>query len=212
MTKHSLALVSVFFLGLGLAACDEDQGEETTDENGSVDESEEQNDETDNEDPDDEELEEPADEDVDEPEGGDAGSRDNPLALGETFEGDEWTVTINDVEFDADDAVAAENEFNDPAPDGFSYALIDASVTYTGEDSEMVMMGTEIAFVANSGETLQAWDSIAIAPNELDSSAELYQGGSAEGNVAIALPDGDDGLIRVRTGFLDQQEAFFETE
>ena len=74
------------------------------------------------------------------------------------------------------------------------------------------MIGTEISYVTDSGETLQAWDSLAIAPNELDSGSELYNGGTVEGNIAIAVPDETDGLIRVRTGFINYQEAFFETE
>lgn len=143
---------------------------------------------------------------------GEAGSRENPLQLGETVASEDWAVTINSVTFDADDQVAAENQFNDPAPEEHSYALVHSDATYTGEDSDMVMMGVEIAYVADSGETINAWDSMAIAPDELDSAAELYNGGSASGNVALAVPEDGDGLIRVRLGFLDQEEAFFTTQ
>ncbi len=48
---------------------------------------------------------------------GDAGTRENPLSLGETVSGNDWELTVNDVTFNADDQVAAENEFNDPAPE-----------------------------------------------------------------------------------------------
>lgn len=159
---------------------------------------------------------EPAAEAGDEPdqaeERADAGTRDDPLPLGETVASDDWAVTINSVTPHADDLVAAENQFNDPAPEGHSYALVGAEATYQGEESDMVMMGVEIAYVTDSGETINAWDSMAVAPDELDSAAELYNGGSASGNVALAVPEEGDGLIRVRLGFLDQEEAFFTTQ
>lgn len=143
---------------------------------------------------------------------GDAGTRENPLSLGETVSGNDWELTVNDVTFNADDQVAAENEFNDPAPEGASYVLIHVEASYTGADSEMPMIGTEVAWVTESGETIQAFDSMAIAPEEFDSATELYDGGTEAGNIAIAVPDDDEGLVRVRLGLFDQEEAFFSPE
>lgn len=143
---------------------------------------------------------------------GDAGTRENPLSLGETVSGNDWELTVNDVTFNADDQVAAENQFNDPAPEGASYVLIHVEASYTGADSEMPMIGTEVAWVTESGETIQAFDSMAIAPEEFDSATELYDGGTEAGNIAIAVPDDDEGLVRVRLGLFDQEEAFFSPE
>lgn len=143
---------------------------------------------------------------------GDAGTRENPLSLGETVSGNDWELTVNDVTFNADDQVAAANEFNDPAPEGASYVLIHVEASYTGADSEMPMIGTEVAWVTESGETIQAFDSMAIAPEEFDSATELYDGGTEAGNIAIAVPDDDEGLVRVRLGLFDQEEAFFSPE
>lgn len=143
---------------------------------------------------------------------GDAGTRENALSLGETVSGNDWELTVNDVTFNADDQVAAENQFNDPAPEGASYVLIHVEASYTGADSEMPMIGTEVAWVTESGETIQAFDSMAIAPEEFDSATELYDGGTEAGNIAIAVPDDDEGLVRVRLGLFDQEEAFFSPE
>ncbi|GAA3285150.1 DUF4190 domain-containing protein [Nesterenkonia halobia] len=143
---------------------------------------------------------------------GDAGSRENPLALGETASAGDWEITINDVIFDADEQIAAENQFNEEAPEGSSYALIDTTVTYTGDESESIVMGVSVDYVADSGETLSWTDSMATAPNELDISQELYNGGSAQGNVVIAVPDEGDGLVRARIGMIDTTDVFFETE
>lgn len=143
---------------------------------------------------------------------GDAGSRENPLNPGESIVSDEWELTINDVTFDADDAVAAENQFNDPADEGDSYILINVEATYTGDDSGIPATDTEVAWVTESGETVQAFDTLAVAPDEFDSMTELYNGGSEAGNIAIAVPSDYDGLIRARLGLFDVEEAFFSAE
>ncbi|ROR72051.1 hypothetical protein [Bogoriella caseilytica] len=163
----------------------------------------------------DEAAEEAADETADGPDGeaevepaGERGSRANPLALGESIEGSDWVVIINEVQFGADEQVAAENQFNEPPPEGHSFVLIDVSATYTGTDSEMPMLGTDIAWVTSSGETLGSSDAFAVAPDAFDTTRELYEGGSETGNLVIAVPEDDEGLIRVRLGMFEREEAF----
>lgn len=140
------------------------------------------------------------------------GTRDNPLSLGKTAENADWSVTVNSVTLNADEEVMAENEFNDPAPEGSSYALINADVTYNGEESEMLMMGVDISYVSEGGETYNAGDSIAVTPEPLDLAAELYNGGTESGNVAVAVPDDGEGVVRVRLGLFDTEDAFFAVD
>lgn len=142
----------------------------------------------------------------------DAGTRDNPAPIGETFESGDWAVTINDVTLNADEEIASANEFNEPAAEGSSYALVNATVVYNGEDSDMIMMGTDIAYVTSSGETVSTWDSIVVAPEPLDGTQELYNGGTETGNVVIAVPDEGEGAIRVRLGLFDTDDAFFSMQ
>lgn len=189
---------------MGLTACDEDTAE-TESEDASADTAETET--VEDSDEATEVSEEPAEEE-DEP-SGDAGNRDNPLALGDTLEGAEWTVTLNSADLGADDEVQAENEFNEPAEEGLSFALFNVDVTYTGEDSEMIALGVGFAFVSTSGETYNDYDASAVAPNALDEMSELYTGGSESGNVVTAIPEDADGLVRISTGFIDEQEAFF---
>lgn len=153
------------------------------------------------------EREEPEDEGAD----GDEGTRENPLALGETVTADEWEVTINSVTPNADDEIAAENEFNDPAPEGMSYTLVDMSARYLGNDSDSPMMGVELAYVSGTGETTASYDHSVVTPDAFDDFAELYNGGTESGNVALAVPtDDDEGTLRVRLGFLDSHDFFFD--
>lgn len=145
------------------------------------------------------EAEEPQGEVSDDPTVAEAGSRSNPLALGETVSSRDWEVTVNSVTPDAGAQIASENQFNDPAPEGATYALINVSITYSGDDSRTPLFGTDIAYVSGTGETISAFDQIVVAPDELDSMRELYNGGTEQGNVAIAVPDDDDGgVVRVR--------------
>lgn len=138
-----------------------------------------------------------------------AGTRDNPLPLGETFEHADWSVTVNSFTGNADAQVAAENQFNDPAREGSMYALINADATSHGEESEMVMMGVSIDFATSSGETIGSADSMAVAPDGLDLSAELFEGGTESGNVILAVPEEAEGPLRVSLGMFDQEDAFF---
>ncbi|GAA3060429.1 MULTISPECIES: hypothetical protein [Actinomycetes] len=183
---------------------DEDLDEDAEGEDAEGEDEEEDSEAEADEDPDDE----PESDGGAEPDGP-AGSRDDPFSVGDSFGYGDWEVTINGVTPEADDLIAAENQFNDPAPEGTSYLLIDASVTYEGADSEMIMMGVDFAYVSDSGETYSSYDTIAIPPDELDTWQELYTGGTAEGNIAIAVPDDGQGLIRARVGFFDTQDGFF---
>lgn len=142
---------------------------------------------------------------------GDEGSRSNPLPLGETVSNGTWEVTLNDVTLNADDQVAAENEFNETAPEGHHYALVNISVTYLGDDSEVPALDVDVAHVSGSGETSAWHDTVVVTPDEFDMASELYEGGTEEGNIALAVPqDDDEGAFRVRLGVLSTEDYFYE--
>ncbi len=150
-------------------------------------------------------------EEADEPEqqaGGTAGTREDPLPLGTPIEGEDWVVTVNEVTPDATDAVMAANQFNDAPAEGTQYLLADVTVEYTGDESEMIMLGTGFAFVTATGETIDAGDAFAVGPEELDTAQELYNGGTAQGNVVLQVPEGADGLLRVTTGMFGGEKTF----
>jgi energy-coupling factor transporter transmembrane protein EcfT len=127
------------------------------------------------------------------------GSRDNPVPLGSVISGDDFDVTINSVQLDATDAVMAPDLYNEPAPEGFTYALINATITYTGAESDWAM-AVNIDYVASTGEVLDATDVFASPPEPRLGHDELYTGGTTSGNTVIAVPTGDTGLLRVRPG------------
>lgn len=148
---------------------------------------------------------------ADEPEqqaGGTAGAREDPLPLGTPIEGGDWVVTVNEVTPDATDAVMAANQFNDAPAEGTQYLLADVTVEYTGDESEMIMLGTGFAFVTATGETIDTGDAFVVGPDELDTAQELYNGGTAQGNVVLQVPEGADGLLRVTTGMFGGEKTF----
>lgn len=82
----------------------------------------------------------------------------------------EWEVTILGVTTDADDEIADENPYNDPAAEGMGYMMMDLGATYLGDDSDSPMTGVELAYVTSTGETIASYDYSAVTPDAFESS------------------------------------------
>jgi hypothetical protein len=131
-----------------------------------------------------------------------AGSRDNPLPIGSTISGPEFDVTVNSVTLGANEEVLAANMFNEAPPEGSSYAVVNLTLTYKGNESGLVAE-VSVAYVTSTGEVDTDFDHFAVAPEPaLNSLGELYKGGTASGNTVVVVPDGDSGTIRIRPGML----------
>lgn len=127
------------------------------------------------------------------------GTRENPYPLGSQISTDDWTVVVNSHTADGSAAVA-ETGFNDPAPAGSHYEIVNYTVTYTGEESSYAAMVT-VALVTSTGNVVNSYDSIAILSDGFGLD-ELYNGASATGSQAFLVPDGETALIRVSPGIL----------
>lgn len=137
------------------------------------------------------------------------GTRENPFPLGTLISSADWDVVINSVNLSADAEVAAANMFNDPAPEGSQYAVVNLTVTYKGADSSYPAF-VNIDYVTATGEVISTWDSFAVAPEPTFGGGELYAGGTATGNLAFAIPSSADGVLRVKAGIL-ADEVFVAT-
>lgn len=135
------------------------------------------------------------------------GTRANPAALGDTLSTDDWDIVVTSFTRNATAEVMAENPFNDAPPAGSQYALVTLTVTYTGNESGLADF-ISAAWVTESGNVITSYDNLAVAPDSLG--GELYTGATASGNIVIAVPDGDSGLLRVDPGFID--EVFVKVE
>lgn len=130
-----------------------------------------------------------------------AGTRDNPLTLGTAVANDDWEVVVNSVTLGATDAVMAANQFNEAPGDGEEYILVNVTAKNLNEDAQMAAM-VRVAYVTADGVTIDGTDSLAVAPDALDTLTELYKDASVTGNIAFAVPSASaaDGTIVVTPG------------
>ncbi|GAA1846206.1 hypothetical protein ACFQZV_09565 [Microbacterium koreense] len=130
-----------------------------------------------------------------------AGTRENPLPLGTSFSSDEWEVVVNSVTLGAEDEVMAANQFNEAPEPGHEYILVNYSITYVGDDAEggvPAMVGLE--YVTAGGNTIASYDTMAVAPDAIDTLSTLYEGASISGNTVIAVPSPADGVLAISPG------------
>lgn len=128
------------------------------------------------------------------------GTRENPYPLASQISTGDWTVVVNSHTADGAAAVADGNMFNEAAPAGSHYELVNYTITYTGDESGMAME-VSVALVTSAGNVVNSYDSMTVLADELGLD-ELYNGASATGSEAFLIPDGETALIRVRPGML----------
>ena len=132
-------------------------------------------------------------------------TRENPYPLRTEISSKDWKVVINSVTFDANAAVAAANQFNDPPADGKEYVLINYTATYIGNDpAGDTPAFVTIDFVTADGVTIDGADSIAVAPDAIDPLTTLYNGARVSGNVVRAVPSANaqNGVLAVSPGLV----------
>ncbi|WP_143275785.1 hypothetical protein [Brevibacterium yomogidense] len=140
-----------------------------------------------------------------------AGSRENPSALGSTVTGDEWEITVVDFNAEADEEVLAGYDFNEPAAEGSKYVVAEVDVTYIGEGSSDPFL-LDISYLTDSGNVVESYDTMAIAPEPtLNEIGEMYTGASGTGNVVFEVPADDEGLLRVAPGMI-ADDVFISTK
>lgn len=140
------------------------------------------------------------------------GTRDNPAQLGSTISGKNWDITIDSFDANATENVLAENPMNEEPDAENTYAVAEATVTYTGDDSADPMMDMQFAYVTEKGTTVNASDSMAVGPSpDLGEVGDLYEEASETANVTLEIPADDDGLLRVTPGMMSD-EVFVSTD
>ena len=134
-----------------------------------------------------------------------AGTREDPYPIGSTVASDEWSIVINSVTLAANDAVAAANQFNEPPADGSEYILVNYSATYVGDnpDGEMAAF-VSVEYVTSDGTTVNGIETLAVAPDAIDTFSTLYTGGTVTGNAAFAVPSATagEGVLAIRPGMI----------
>jgi hypothetical protein len=138
------------------------------------------------------------------------GTRVNPVPLGDSAamtvdsfgdaDGSVWTVVVDEPWIDYTDAVAAENQFNDPPPEGSIYFAVPISATLQTASKEPLSTLFNIEFEFFGPSTLsiigsnldnlgEVW--CGVTPDEFPSAQEVFVGGTVSGVICFAVPDED---------------------
>lgn len=147
---------------------------------------------------------------TDEP-GGDPGSRDDPLSVGDTGTLSEWDVTVDEINLDATREMLDANQFNDEPTNG-NYGLVTLTATYTGEEEGDAgfMLGTTL-----SGADRRQYadtDCLATEPNSMFDQPTVENGGTVTGQFCLDFPDaalGDGAVLFVEETFSFTDERVF---
>ena len=134
-------------------------------------------------------------------------TRENPLPLGTTISSDEWDVTVNSIDLNATDALMAENPFNEAPAAGQVYVMANVTAKYKGDDPQGSTPFVSIAFVTPQGNEVNAYDTIAVAPEEFDNLSTLYKDASTTGNIPFLVDEASasEGVLAVEPDVFSQK-------
>lgn len=117
------------------------------------------------------------------------GSELAPLPLGASAEIGPWTVTVSDVDLNADDAIIAANPYTDPLPPREGrYVLVWLEATYNGEGVSSASMDLRVAIAGSDNRHYIDYDCDANPPNGIWTEPDLSSGGTAAGSACVTMP------------------------
>jgi hypothetical protein len=132
-----------------------------------------------------------------------------PIAIGTSADiGAGWQLTVTGPASDITDTVQAENQFNDPPPDGFRFVGVPVAYTYGGAGSASAFAVT--ANAVGSG-NLSLQNNCGVIPGEFDLSADVFAGGSVSGTVCFIAPADSPTFVLYATADFGVGNAMFAT-
>ena len=139
--------------------------------------------------------------------GGDfSAARLAPTPKGEVADlGEGWTIKVLGFTPDASEIIASAADWNDPAPVGRTYSLVDVAVTYDGTEEPASLLSLSFFVVGNSNVAVHRNCNVSEIPNQLDKWGELYPGAAVSGQLCFAVPAGDldSAVFYARATFFD---------
>ena len=132
------------------------------------------------------------------------GSQSSPLKVGDQVtlknadDGD-IDVTVNSVDLDPWSKILKANQFNKPAPVGLHYVMVNITATYHAGAKKQVLDGllfaTDFSVFGVSNKEHTIGESFVVAPQPLDMSADLLDGGKASGNLVFVVEDNSPSVL-----------------
>lgn len=119
-------------------------------------------------------------------------SRDNPAqpvtdAVAISTNGGTMSVTLGNVNWDANAAIAEANMFNEEAPEGQVYIVVPVTIQYTGPETITPWLELSVAYVAEDGRSYN--EASVVVGTDLMNVGDLYDGGTAEGEIPFLIPE-----------------------
>ena len=127
-----------------------------------------------------------------------------------------WTSTVG-APADITAAVLAENQFNDPPPDGTIFAAFDLAMTLDSADVEPLAPAFNVSFQIIGGATAAVYDETSfgfgcgVTANDFGDFDEVFIGGTLTGSVCVPIPTEDltHPNTRVALKFADDSRVYF---
>ena len=143
------------------------------------------------------------------------GTRAQPIPVGTPATVGDWMIVFDPTVPDAGEVIAAENQFNDPAPAGKQFVMATVHATYNGAGSKAAWLELRIQFVGVGGNTFGSSpaDYCGTIPDALNDAGEVFAGATASGNecAAVASDQVAGGSWAVVAGF-GSDPVFFATQ
>lgn len=124
-------------------------------------------------------------------------SRANPLPFGELHATGDWDLQVIEVVRGqaALDMVMAENQFNEPPPEGYEYVLANLFARYTGTSSTPQAVDT--FWLQSTGDANVLYQYVALVNPQPVFQANLLPGGEVTGWATLLAREGESNLIAI---------------
>jgi hypothetical protein len=128
------------------------------------------------------------------------GTRENPIALGTVQRVGGWNLRVLSFTENANDLVAAANQFNEPPPPGEQFVLTMIEATYDGEDeSQSLLFQIGFAYLGDSNVQVDVLSgtSCGVVGGDEAAYTEVFRGGTIQVPICFSLTPEDAATIRL---------------
>jgi len=141
------------------------------------------------------------------------GSRSNPYPIHHSVSlpgSGGWHLKVNGVLRNANAAVHAANEFNDPPARGHQFFMIRVTYVNRSKKSDEVFSLGELAAVGRTNVAYDYSDDCGVLPHELDDMKTVFPGGHLTGNICFSVRKKDVASLELYyTPMFSEGDTFF---
>ena len=137
------------------------------------------------------------------------GSQADPVAPGTAFVVGPWTVTVDDFDPEATEAVLAANQFNVEPPAGRTHVTVEVTITRRGDGPGVVRGSLAPSLDTPSGASYPLTAECGVISDPLDPQRLLAQGESVSGAWCWVLPSVELDKVALRVAGTGGGEVWF---